>query len=118
MMSSDDLGEKGETVFKGWCVDAALICNKSTHDQAGWDFIIDFRHESSNLSLDRRPGPRSSVVQVKAVKRGTKYVKVRVDMAERLAKDVKPCFIVTPVWLRTRGSASGSCAASALVRSV
>lgn len=96
-MNSDDLGEKGEIIFKGWCIDASLICNKSTHDRAGWDFIVDFRHEPSAISLDRRPGPRSCVIQIKAVLKGTKYVRVRLDMAERLAKDVKPCFIVTPV---------------------
>lgn len=97
MMNSDDIGEKGETVFKGWCVDACLIANKSTHDRAGWDYVVDFRHEPSSLSLDRRPGPRSCVIQVKAVLKGTEYIKLRLDMAERLAKDVKPCFIVTPV---------------------
>lgn len=96
-LTSDELGEKGQQRFAEWCSDASLICNPSTRDRAGWDFIVDFPHAPSAMSLDHRQGPPSCRVQVKTVKAGTKSVRLRLDMAERLAKDGGPAFIVSPV---------------------
>lgn len=96
-MNSDDLGELGADAFRTWCTHAGLTCNPSIRDRAGWDFLVDFPHTESVQSLDRRPGPQSCVVQLKTVLETTGKISVRLDMVERLAKDVKPCFIITPV---------------------
>ncbi|MEX1826810.1 hypothetical protein [Luteibacter sp. CQ10] len=96
-MNSDDLGELGADAFRTWCTHAGLICNPSTRDRAGWDFLVDFPHAPSLHSLDRRPGPQSCVVQLKTVLETSDNIRIRLDMLERLAKDVKPCFIITPV---------------------
>lgn len=96
-MNSDELGEKGQQQFGVWCADAGLTCNPSTRDRAGWDFVVDFPHQPSVLSLDHRPGPLSCIVQLKTVQKTTPSVRLRLDMAERLAKEAKPAFIISPV---------------------
>jgi len=97
-LNNDELGDKGQKRFGEWCTDAGLICNGSQErDRAGWDFVVDFPHESVGQTLDQRRGPRSCVVQVKTVKATTRTVRLRLDMAERLAKEIKPSFIVVPV---------------------
>lgn len=93
MLSSDELGEKGESRFRELCADASLICNQSTRDRTGWDFIVEFEpSENSGASLDVREVPLSCHVQVKTVGAETRSFKVRLNMAERLAKEVKPAF--------------------------
>lgn len=94
MLTPDFLGEKGESRFKEICADAGIICNKSDRDRAGWDFILDFDFDGkNNLSLDRRIGPMSCHVQVKTVYSTTKNIRMKLNMAERLAKEVKPSFV-------------------------
>jgi hypothetical protein len=94
MLSSDELGEKGESRFREICADARLICNKSDRDRAGWDFIVDFNFdEQPQLSLDKRRPPVSCHIQVKTIYETTKSVKLRLTMAERLAKEIKPAFV-------------------------
>ena len=93
-ISSDFLGEKGESRFKEICADAGIICNKSDRDRAGWDFILDFDFEQeAKISLDRRIGPVSCHVQVKTILSTTKSVRLKLNMAERLAKEIKPSFV-------------------------
>ncbi|WP_161654388.1 hypothetical protein [Burkholderia thailandensis] len=93
-LTSDELGEKGESRFKEMCADAKLICNKSDRDRAGWDFLIEFPFASQvPLSLDNRVAPPSCHIQVKTVCGSTSRVKVKLNMAERLAKELKPSFL-------------------------
>ncbi|WP_152526893.1 hypothetical protein [Pseudogulbenkiania ferrooxidans] len=93
-MNSDQLGEKGENRFGEICADAGLICNKTTRDRAGWDFIVDFPiSEQEELSMDHRAGPISCTVQLKTIMERNNTISMRLSMAERLAKDNKPCFV-------------------------
>lgn len=94
-LKSDNLGAKGENRFAEWCEDEGLICNKSLRDRAGWDYLVDFEHdEKSSELLDHRKQPLSCVVQVKSIYDSTSRIKVKLNMAERLAKEPKPSFFV------------------------
>lgn len=94
-IDSDTLGEKGESRFKELCADASIICNKADRDRAGWDFVLDFPMDTFGaLRLDHRKTPLSAVIQLKTVLSSTKHVTLRLNMAERIAKELKPSFIV------------------------
>ncbi|WP_152681880.1 hypothetical protein [Chromobacterium subtsugae] len=93
-MNSDELGAKGESRFAEICADAGLICNDSKRDRAGWDFVVDFPIQSqANLSMDHRRAPISCLIQVKTIKDKNNRFSIRLNMAERLAKDNRPCFV-------------------------
>lgn len=94
-LKQDNLGAKGESRFSEWCEDEGLICNKSLRDRAGWDYIVDFEHdEASKDLLDHRKHPLSCVVQVKTIHDSNDSIAVKLNMAERLAKEPKPAFFV------------------------
>ena len=94
-LNSDSLGEKGERRFAELCADADLICNQSSRDRMGWDFIVEFpfpnRHDGR--PLDSRPQPPECRAQVKTVWEGQKYIKMRLSCADRLAKYLYPTCI-------------------------
>jgi hypothetical protein len=93
-LNSDELGEKGESRFRELCADAKLVCNKSERDRVGWDFTVDFGFVcQDNVSLDKRLPPISCQVQVKTIISSGRSIRVRLNMAERLAKVNKPAFI-------------------------
>lgn len=93
-LNSDQQGARGEARFEETCAAGGLICNKSTRDRAGWDFVVDFdTTPPSTKSLDNRAGHLSTVFQVKTISERTNTIKLRMSVAERLAKDVKPSFI-------------------------
>lgn len=93
-MTPDELGEKGESKFKELCADAGLICNKSDRDRAGWDFVVDFpEDEKSEKSYDNRLGALSCIVQQKTILSTSKSISMKLNMAERLAKEIKPSFV-------------------------
>jgi hypothetical protein len=95
MLNSDALGKKGESRFREMCSDVDLTFNASLdRDKAGWDFIIDFPMPSGGgRSLDHRGSPPVCRVQQKTVLDSTASVTLSLKMAERLAKDLIPCFI-------------------------
>lgn len=94
-LKQDNLGAKGESRFSEWCEDEGLICNKSLRDRAGWDYIVDFEHDEASADLlDHRRHPLSCVVQVKTIQDSTDRASVKLNMAERLAKEPKPSFLV------------------------
>lgn len=95
IIDNDSLGEKGESRFKELCADASIICNKADRDRAGWDFVLDFPMDTSGaLRLDHRKTPLSAVIQLKTVLSSTKHATLKLNMAERIAKELKPSFIV------------------------
>ncbi|MGC1550958.1 MAG: hypothetical protein WA777_20735 [Rhodanobacter sp.] len=95
MIKSDALGKLGEQKFGSWCAEADLTFNKSEWDRAGWDFILDFdMTPAQGMTLDQRPGAHACRIQVKTVGHNKKAVRLRLDMAERLAKDPGPSFVV------------------------
>ena len=91
-LNSDELGELGEQHFPRMCVEERLICNKSSRDRAGWDFIVEFPFgpTSYELPLDSRPQPPSCRAQVKTVWEGAGHIRLRLSSAERLAKLLEP----------------------------
>ena len=91
-MDSDDLGQKGQAKFQELCADASLICNPSTYDRAGWDFIVEFRYEGPG-PLENRSAPPSCQVQVKTILDKNDTIQLRLSSAERLAKELRPSFI-------------------------
>jgi len=94
MINSDNLGEKGESRFKELCADVGLTCNKSDRDRTGWDFIVEFPFEDHpDESLDLRKTPLSCHVQQKTIYTTSKSVSLKLNMAERLAKELKPSFV-------------------------
>jgi hypothetical protein len=94
MLTSDQLGAKGESRFRELCADAGLICNQSDRDRAGWDFIVEGNYEDdAGTSYDKRATPLACHVQVKTVSENAKPIQMKLNMAERLAKEVKPAFI-------------------------
>lgn len=94
-LKQDNLGAKGEIRFSEWCEDEGLICNKALRDRAGWDYIVDFEHDEGNIELlDQRKHPLSCVVQVKTIQDTNDIIAVKLNMAERLAKEPKPAFFV------------------------
>ena len=94
MYTPEQLGDKGEGRFSDLCVDANLVCNKSDRDRTGWDFIVeDSFTECRGDSLDKRKVPLSCHIQVKTVFGQIKPFKMKLNMAERLAKELKPAFI-------------------------
>lgn len=94
-LKQDNLGAKGESRFSEWCEDEGLICNKALRDRAGWDYIVDFEHDEASIELlDHRKHPPSCVVQVKTIQDTNDSIAVKLNMAERLAKEPKPAFFV------------------------
>lgn len=95
MIAPDALGKLGEQKFGGWCAEEGLTFNKAEWDRAGWDFILDFEMpHPQGMTLDHRPGAHTCRIQVKTIGHTKKAVRLRLDMAERLAKDPGPSFVV------------------------
>lgn len=93
VLTSDELGEAGETLFANLCVRAGLTCNKSNRDRTGWDFVVEFPLPGPDAgALDARL-PTACVVQLKSTA-GAGAVKLSLSAVERLAKDPRPAFIV------------------------
>ncbi len=93
MVDNDALGEKGEQRFGEMCAEAGLICNKAVRDRAGWDFVVNFGAPGVG-KLDQRTGALSCYVQVKTILDESRSAKLKLNMAERLAKEPKPSFIM------------------------
>ena len=95
-LSSEKLGEKGESRFKELCTDADLIANKSVIDAMGWDYLVECPYPDPDAAtpLDKRPHPMECKIQVKTVWDDTNHVDLKLSAAERLAKADLPSFIV------------------------
>ena len=94
MIDQHRLGTKGEQRFGELCADAGLTSNKAGVDLAGWDFIVNFEIDNAQSTwLDRRRTPYSCYVQVKTTWEESKSVRLKLNMAERLAIEAIPTFI-------------------------
>jgi hypothetical protein len=99
------LGDIGESLFQLLCAQASLVCNKSTRDVTGWDFLVEFpmAKPSSALPLDQRP-TTACLVQLKSTAGGgIARTSLRLSAVERLAKDARPAVIVV-LLLRADGA--------------
>jgi hypothetical protein len=96
VLNSNELGEKGQIIFRGLCVDAKLICNPSSErDLTGWDFLVQFPFDPllPPSTLDKRRSPLSCHVQVKTMWAHNDRFQMRLSSAEWLAREPKPSFI-------------------------
>ena len=97
-LDSDQLGKKGQQHFGTICVSAGLVPNEATWDRKGWDYVVDWRHDSTEVAFDQRPTLPSCLVQVKTVWAGAGAIRAPLLALEHIAKDLKPAFIyVIPV---------------------
>lgn len=93
-LTSDELGEVGESLFNKLCAQAKLVCNKSGRDRTGWDFRVEFPMDSlPDATLDQRE-PRVCQVQLKCTAGERGIVQARLSAIERIAKDSAPAAIV------------------------
>ena len=55
-LEPERIGLIGEQQFQLLCAQAGLVCNKSTVDVMGWDFIVEFpaKHFGGDAALDQR----------------------------------------------------------------
>ncbi|MBH5371554.1 hypothetical protein [Bradyrhizobium glycinis] len=58
-LESERIGLVGEQQFQLFCAQAGLICNKSTVDVMGWDFIVEFSSACSSRERSTSSNPRS-----------------------------------------------------------
>lgn len=101
-LTSEQLGDAGEDLFRLLCSQAQLIPNPSSRDRTGWDFRVEFPMDASEATtLDKRL-PRVCQVQVKATAGSEHTVAARLSSVDRLAKDAAPAAIVV-FKLRTDG---------------
>jgi hypothetical protein len=95
-LEPDQIGRIGERQFELLCERAGLICNKSTVDVMGWDFIVEFPMAAvgQGLTLDQRFA-RAVRVQLKStLGRSGNRVRLSLSAIDRLAKDPHPAVVV------------------------
>jgi hypothetical protein len=93
---SDRLGNIGEGRFRELCELAGLNVSKPSPDMTGKDFHVEFPFLEPNGShtLDTRPAALEFYAQVKTIVSPKTRVVLSLSVAERLARDPKPTFIV------------------------
>ncbi|MDO9299051.1 hypothetical protein [Bradyrhizobium sp.] len=95
-LESEQIGLIGEQQFQLLCAQAGLVCNKSTVDVMGWDFIVEFPadHFGSAISLDQRQAKAVRVQLKSTLRRTHSRVRLSLSSVDRLAKDPHPSVIV------------------------
>jgi len=95
-LESERIGLIGESQFQVLCAQAGLICNKSTVDVMGWDFIVEFPAErfDDRVALDQRQAKAVRVQLKSTVGRTSSRVRLSLSSVDRLAKDSHPSVIV------------------------
>lgn len=85
-----------EGQFQLLCAQAGLICNKSTVDVMGWDFIIEFPTErfGDGFALDQRQAKAVRVQLKSTLGQTSSRVRLSLSSVDRLAKDAHPSVIV------------------------
>lgn len=108
LLCLDSLGPTGEHHFAEICTKAGLICNRATHDRAGWDFVVEFPFKPyvNGEILDSRGKPPDFKAQIKTTIVGSRHVKLRLSSAHWLATEWSPAFIVVLV-LNKQGEREG-----------
>ncbi|MCL5521156.1 hypothetical protein M5Y73_23350 [Citrobacter cronae] len=92
-MQERDLGSMGETLFMQLCATVGLICNSSSKDSAGWDFIVDFPTQfATHPMIDKSASPIECKVQVKATDGSSKKVQITLSNMMRLCRSKLPAF--------------------------
>jgi hypothetical protein len=93
---SDRVGNIGEGRFRELCELAGLNVSKPSPDMTGKDFHVEFPFLEPNGShtLDTRPAALEFYAQVKTIVSPKTRIVLSLSVAERLARDPKPTFIV------------------------
>lgn len=96
MQNATSIGRKGEVLFRGYCVDHDVTCNKAYDDDYGWDYFIEFPPDKKpNTPIDMHPAHSSALVQVKATRNyGSMSCQLKLSNALRMAKSPQPFFLV------------------------
>ncbi|APG09940.1 hypothetical protein BKD09_16570 [Bradyrhizobium japonicum] len=96
VIAREDIGHIGEQQFQLLCVQAGLICNKSSVDVMGWDFMVEFpaEHFRDGAALDQRQAKAVRVQLKSTVGRTSSRVRLSLSSLDRLAKDAHPSIIV------------------------
>lgn len=94
LLSADDIGKAGETLFENLASRAKLVCNASHRDRSGWDFIIDFPMENIGDRLLDQAQKTSCFVQLKSTTQPSSTVSLKLSAADLLAKTHYPAFVV------------------------
>ncbi len=91
-------GRIGESLFELWCNEAELLPNPCKHDEAGWDFIVQFPPTTSpppGIPADLAPNGPACLVQVKTTKSKQKnHVNIELSNWKHLVDIDAPCFVV------------------------
>lgn len=92
----DRIGNIGEGRFRELCELAGLTVSKPSPDMTGKDFHVEFPFIEPNgsFTLDTRPAALEFYAQVKTTVYPNKRFNLKLSVAERLARDQKPTFIV------------------------
>jgi hypothetical protein len=95
-LESEQIGLIGEQQFQLLCAQAGLVCNKSTVDVMGWDFIVEFpaNHFGSAISLDQRQAKAVRVQLKSTLGRTQSRVRLSLSSVDRLAKDAHPSVVI------------------------
>lgn len=90
-----DLGLMGESTFSLWCGDSGLIPNGSKIDKTGWDFYVEFPHDSTTkLPVDMQGAPIECKIQVKATDKKHRRLSVKLSNLRRLITAPLPTFLM------------------------
>lgn len=88
-------GRPAQDEFKLLCSQAGVTCNSSVEDDHGWDFIVEFAAQGEiHQPLDKVPGPRQALVQIKSTQGQSLRTRMKVSNALKLAKSELPCFVI------------------------
>ncbi len=97
---TNDVGPMGEAVVPYWTSQVGIITVSSKdHDEAGWDFFLQWRHPAPDarplsLPLDRQPGPIQCLLQVKATRGRPRRWDVKLSNWWRFVDSPLPCFFL------------------------
>lgn len=95
-LESERIGHIGESQFQLLCAQVGLVCNKSTVDVMGWDFLVEFPpgRPGDGVSLDKRQAKAVRVQLKSTIGRKASRVRLSLSAVDRLAKDAHPSVIV------------------------
>jgi hypothetical protein len=87
------------------CAEVGALCQEVDEDESGWDFLIEFEHETHPGPADTHPAKKKAFVQVKSAERHRLTDRVTLSNALRAAQSRQPWFIVLMVRSETEGEA-------------
>lgn len=91
---TDRIGKFSETIFMSLCEKNDAVCNPSTDDQHGWDFIVEIPAIADpKLPPDKQPQIIRILAQIKATKINSRSVRIKLSNALKMVESDLPCFL-------------------------